>query len=1076
MKALGIALLLLLSAPVWAQQFYFVGRIAPAGSIDAAGAGTPMVYLRWDTLEGEVPPEITGFRLKRDGVLVDSFPARGQMNAQEIAALYAGDAQRRRLLETAAVLKLRALDAGRDVNAADYASEIERLLRTDTSFAFLASRNDFNLARARYRGWLDTVPPSLTEYELLAVNAQGEERRVGLLDIDPTQPQAVLPADDFEQVSQGDCDRIEAARDHYTVALSWRAPGTDPNDARLADALASQILVTGYDLYRDTENLPDNVTEPTLRDIAGEAAQVRASAAGRVDLAGLELVNDVLLPASGAPEGGPAFLETRDQLAAAGLRPGDRRTYYLVPRDFTGNYGPAVAEIVTVPNLTRPQVPWDVETYAVTGEAEDALEFSWSAVNLDNYLRENSGGRVFCDLERARETGIVDYVAPGQTCGVDVERSLRVDVTGYRVFRFSDFDTASRYLDADGDGFSDAAERNAGKPGAQCDFESPAPAGGGALLPPEQIDLQTVSLPNSGRQIVRFRDTVPAQTPGEVAWYRIASVASDGQISALSAPVRGMFPDRSLPDKGRMTITTRVSETCDCGFEAVDTNAPWGFADRFGTSDHVNLFCDGDPLGTVATRDLANPDSASCQALAQAVSDGKCADVSAVYPTSFGRLDDLRSSGSVCSASLPPATSLCSSGQVALVPRSCQTRVLALGEDSSGDAEIVYTPSRSSEECAEIFQTINGVSSVVASSCGQGGGAVDYTVSNETFCGYAQVRNDNAQGSKRTQIPCFTAADPDLTDPSAPQPVGLAFDDTRASIRWRLPSEPLSSTLIELTRDDGAELVLGSAPVQEAPPGGVHQFALDVPAVGAADERWCVRLRSVARAPAGQDAAQSGWTPPLCVSRDAALPPPEYLPWPIVPTAPRGEAIAAHIPFGNGSAEIAALSPQIELAAFGGLQKSCDVAQFNTGLYPRLACEPAGESAILTAAGEIPSFVVYRQARRPDGSEGALVQASPRIDGMHFEAAGSASAARFTRRANDPYLRVVQRNATADQYAIVFVDPAPLLAGYDYRYQLVFMSDDNRLLEWRETGWVSAPGLDGGAQAMSAFQTTGGQP
>ena len=1064
------------SAPALAQnQFYFVARTAPAASIDNPGSAPPVVYLRWDTLEGQLPAEIAHFRLERDGALLGTFPARGHMNAAEITALYQQPGQRRRLLDTVRGLKLRALDAGRDFNAADYGAEIAQLLATDPTYGFLASRNDFNIARARYRAVVDTPGNGVTEYELLAVNAAGEQRRVGLVSVDPQQPQQVLPAERFRQVTQGDCDRVEAARDHFTVALAWQAPGADRKAPRLADALATEVFVAGYDLYRDSENLPDSVTAPAPRDIAAEARSRTTDASGVVRLDGLERVNDVLLPNTGAPDGGPAFLETRDELTTAGMGPGDRRTYYLVPRDFTGNYGPTQAIIVQVPDRNRPPAPWNVESFARTGVATPALEFSWPAVNLDNHLRENNGGREYCDIPAAQATGKLDFVARGESCATDVIRTLRLDVSDYRVYRFPNFELASRFRDADGDGFSDSVERATGAPNSQCNAELPEPAGGGFLLDPSLVSLETYTLETSGRQMVRFRDTVPAADQGTVYWYRIASRTQDGRQSELSAPIRGLFPDRSLPDDGDLTVETRVTSTCDCDLVRDGSNADWGFEDTIGSADTVNLLCDKQTVGPIPIDELADADGRFCaQQLAR---EPACASgpVEVVYPTSFRDPRFPRSQGSACTARLPAGTALCQTGRVQLVPSNCQTRELAPGESSEGDAEVVADPGDPAN-CVDLFRAINGQHSVVASSCGLGGGPVRFEVSNETFCGSAIVRNDSAQASKRQIIPCFTAGRPAQTAPASPQPISLVFGDTDATVQWRLPAEAVAATMVELTRQRDDTVVLASAPSDEDPVRGIHQHGLSVPPVEGPDEQWCMRLRTVARQVQNQDAAQSAWTPPLCVTRAGVTAPPVYLPWPRVPEAPEGEPLT--VEFGlDGAATLLALAPRIPLGSFTGLGKACDVAVFSPQqIYPRLECDRAGEGIVRAATETLPNFVVYRQARLPDGTVGDRVQVSPRIDAQHWDRIDNPTDPRFTRRLTDPYLRVRAIDQTNDRYGLVYVDQRPIILGHAYRYQLVFFTDDNRLLEWRETPWLDSATLTSQAATQSMLSSQGVQP
>ena len=168
------------------------------------------------------------------------------------------------------------------------------------------------------------------------------------------------------------------------------------------------------------------------------------------------------IPADKVPMG-PKWLEARDHLIRAGLKPGDRRAYYLVPRDFTGDYGPTVGAVVEIPLMTRPPAPWNLRSFAdetsssINGPA-DALTFTWDEVNLDNYVKMYKGTRLFCNLVEARSTGVLEYVANGQSCESGNRIALRVGVPNYRIYRFTDFDVAGRFKDSDGDGVENSAE------------------------------------------------------------------------------------------------------------------------------------------------------------------------------------------------------------------------------------------------------------------------------------------------------------------------------------------------------------------------------------------------------------------------------------------------------------------------------------------------------------------------------------------------------------------------------------------------------------------------------------------
>ena len=172
-----------------------------------------------------------------------------------------------------------------------------------------------------------------------------------------------------------------------------------------------------------------------------------------------------------------------------------------------------------------------------------------------------------------------------------------------------------------------------------------------------------------------------------------------------------------------------------------------------------------------------------------------------------------------------------------------------------------------------------------------------------------------------------------------------------------------------------------------------------------------------------------------------------------------------------------ALAPRIPLGSFTGLGKACDVAVFSPQqIYPRLECDRAGEGIVRAATETLPNFVVYRQARLPDGTVGDRVQVSPRIDAQHWDRIDNPTDPRFTRRLTDPYLRVRAIDQTNDRYGLVYVDQRPIILGHAYRYQLVFFTDDNRLLEWRETPWLDSATLTSQAATQSMLSSQGVQP
>ncbi|MEL7448496.1 MAG: hypothetical protein AAFN78_04760 [Pseudomonadota bacterium] len=156
------ALTLAASRPALAEeaQMYFAATNAPLGSLSAEGSSETGVYLRWDGLNSNLPASIAQFRIDRDGTELVTIDAMTIASTAEIEALYSGLDQRRRKLEMMRWLNEQAMQDVTlpfdYVDAGNFAMALETRLVTDPFWATFASRIDFNVARARHRGYLDT--------------------------------------------------------------------------------------------------------------------------------------------------------------------------------------------------------------------------------------------------------------------------------------------------------------------------------------------------------------------------------------------------------------------------------------------------------------------------------------------------------------------------------------------------------------------------------------------------------------------------------------------------------------------------------------------------------------------------------------------------------------------------------------------------------------------------------------------------------------------------------------------------------------------------------------------------------
>lgn len=1047
--SLLVAALLCLPGMALAEsQFYLIAKSGPAASLSQSGQGSEQVYLRWDLLEGSMPADITSLRLYRDGTLLQVFPTQGVRPVADINALYQGPAQQRRLLETVALLKEEAVrdDRRADFSGAEYASVIQQRLLSDPFWAMLASRNDFNIAMARYRAYRDQPGNGVFEYELRAVNAGGEERRVGLVQVNTAQPQRVLSARQFGQIFLSACDAPDM-KDHYSVALNWNAPG----GGNMADRVANQLFISGFDLYRSRQNLPGNTTAVPARDLAAEAAGLPHDGRGQILFADLEKINETLITVTPDDNLSTAeWLETQATLRQAGLRPGDLRAYYLVPRDFAGHFGPTSGALVRIPDLSRPPAPWNLDVWLNESSQPRRAELRFPQITLDSYMRAFGQGKRFCNTAEAETRGVLEFVGSNEDCATTPRRSVALKIDQYLLYRFDDADQANAFRDSDGDGFADADERPAN---AQClAAESP----GGARV---NATFQTVTLP-SGAQHVQVVDTTPGNDRGEVYWYRLATVANGGRLSFLSEPVRVLFPVRDLPAAPSVSVTQPELAVCGCEAEYSSEGA-WQFADDVNRYGSFGLRCNGVQF-PVSSKTLVSGNAGFCRAdtFPQACAGGSR---SIQYPA------DPEEGELACEAPLDASVDLCGSGTLTLKPVQCLQPAPAPEGVVHGPLNItVQSPPGT---CSSLFQQVDGESTRVASSCGTATPESQTFVHERgEFCGYAVTHDANNNISATTQLGCrLIPAQPAQAAPSAPQPLTLTPIDDSMAIGWRVPAQRQSMVEVELTRVEPA----GLAPLRENVPavsldgGGEQQLRLDVPPRTVAREQWCVRLRTYGVGTTVGEAPRSGWSAPLCSERlSPAAPLTQWLPWPQIPAVPQGEPLAAMDFSAVRTRQISPVSGALAIhLGVLAYTPDCSVQDTHVGVgnmtgegdayVASLQCFEGSWHAMQAAMQSRTGFIVYRQARAPDGQLSDVVQVSPRIDYVHWDDLGVFSKGRLF-VLNDPYLWVYARDDAYQEVDLVFLDRNPPSPGHAYRYQVVYFDTHQRPLRWRATDWINA--------------------
>jgi len=1077
--------LLLLSTAAQASnnQFYFTAKSAALGASSEMGKSGNAVYLRWDLVEGEIPDDITRFELKRDGNVILQKNINDLMPQSYIREMYAGASEQQRLLQTISLLKKLSLAQDETFEANDFAAELHKRFNNvdDKAWVFLASRQNFNIARAQYRAFLDTEASGSHTYTLHAFNAQGNSGQLGKVTIDTSEKDHIIPAPaNFHQIEKDNCGIVNAMQDHYAVLLDWAPPSTS-----ITDKTASSLQRAGYQIYRSKTNIGSELTEASVRDFATEALDLPHDQRGYVSFEGLERVNSSIVVVEGHTTSSienPAFFESHEQLAAAGLEPGDKRAYYIVPVDFAGHLGETAGAIVQVPDRQMPATPWNIQFHQSTGTSARA-SLEWDASTLENYTAYYSNSRVICNAEEAATSHKIEYADNIEACGNPL--TTRVDISSYLVYRFETAQQANRFADSDGDGYTDVDERT--NDTNACDDDSK----------PSSTELTNYLVESEGfsridlddhRSRIRFNDSelVDEDNIGKAFWYRVASITSDGNISPLSAPIQGLFWDRTLPPKP--TFTALATGCCELTNQGAGN---WGFTDNIEQLGSLSLaFRNRSSSLTEAINwsDFANSDSDICSAKNSPIAaflGANIADRQLIYPGTTPGTDEQ----AYCKVSIPEEMDLCSSGSWQLSKKTCDQPV-SDGDIVDNPVQITIT-AQEEDNCLVVFREIAGQYTRVASSCGtENPGTIEY-LAEPGSCGFTQAIDPSGNISPMEQLPCTTAAS--VTPPSPPQIISFIAGQEATNFSWRLPLEPVAVTLIEISSDidesvaEASDQQFVSVPNAGFNPGKLFNDSTEIHALIGLRDQWCIRMKSIA--PGTQDAEQvlsSDWSNRLCSTRrlgsDLST---DYLPWPKVKTVAVQKNLGVHAAkdyVDTGSSEGMAYEKMAMVIIFGGtLPITTDIEcqiQSKSGNYHEENAQDIGSllfgrhaecyslSSVLKLQQikhfELP-FIAYRQGRTPLGEVGPWVQVSPLIDNIHWEFVNGAKGPSWL--LDDPYFKFFRQGYDAtNSWNLSYVDRYPHIAGYDYRYQIVTFNDEHAISEihlsaGEDDTWVKAADL-----------------
>ncbi len=519
------------------------GRLFFTTIVEKNDAGDPQVVAEWGALDGELPAEISSFRLYRseDGgsfVLVAELPFT-LSSVSELESLASSDTAERfgALLSDLARISADMEPPGPDIDETNFADFLYSLLLPSSPYfdplrAMLLTRAHLAAARGQGLAFIDTkVEPGVTyKYMLTAVTGSGESLPVGQSGAVNVSNITVLPAPTgLRQVRLSACSPLRGGMDDNLIHMVWDLP-VRPEEIGL------RALIYGYDIYwtdsdRGSVDFRDGVPP------------------------GFHKVNPAPVLASGPPpsEGPDSYLavdSAENHTEGPEWKSGQAYYYYLVSKDIAGHYcGPVPAVRLVVVDATPPHAVWDAhsmeiaDTNASTGKTTSRLAIVWDQHNSANFVRSFGSSRVICSAS-AKE---VCYVNSDETCDSATPRCTDLDVENYLVFRFDSPDAASQWgTDSDGDHWPDDIEEASGTD--PCDATS-TPGGEppelAAIISPDDASYYRDISP-SHRQMV-FVDSAVAPD-NHVYWYRIVAVDNSGNQSPLSPPIRGVLYDRTQPE------------------------------------------------------------------------------------------------------------------------------------------------------------------------------------------------------------------------------------------------------------------------------------------------------------------------------------------------------------------------------------------------------------------------------------------------------------------------------------------------------------------------------------------------
>jgi hypothetical protein len=527
------------------KQFYFIGKYGRLGSLSQEAQGQQGIYLRWDLIEGELPSGIRHIKLVRIGehnqTLLD-VNSSDKMSAKEIAQMFQSTGSQRRAFEIIDSLSKSDNPNCSHANIGNIGEKILSCLE-DNYWSFLASRVNFDIARARYRAYLDTTfdkQKKSISYVLLGGDGT-QEILLGKTTVN-LKSTSVLSAKEFKQVIESKCNDNRYGLDDYRVGLSWKNGGENATEF-----FANGLMVSGYDLYYSTRPLsalPRDFVR-NKKDLATIAMNLPHLSNGALDPKILKnkyllaKANETLITIGEKDVDGekPLYIESMQTLKDRGFKPGEERYYFLVPRDFTGNYGKTIYTKVVIPDLLKPAKPVNPRIIEDSGRSR----ILWDHATPENYLSYHSEMKACPDRINNRVT----FVEKEKSCQKGEGVTLNFNIDRYDIYRFDNSKEAAEFEDKNLNGIDDQKEKL-----------DPVSCQAQKVLSSDKYNRRIESHKvSSGEKTISIQDTDSEK--GQEYWYRIVSVTKDNITSEFTMPIRAFVPKRELLDAPEFNVTER---------------------------------------------------------------------------------------------------------------------------------------------------------------------------------------------------------------------------------------------------------------------------------------------------------------------------------------------------------------------------------------------------------------------------------------------------------------------------------------------------------------------------------------